>query len=205
MLSAAVPAASMFPASSAHRSADVPNSASTDAISRALNMSEIIFRRSSCVNCDSAAFMSWKMSLKDRMFPSASKMERFRACRAFVPSFVGDANLRSMFLRCVPPSEPFMPLSARRPRTSTSSVVPPLMFFAVPPTVRIASPSCSTDVFVLDAARAILFTRPVVSSNERPSADCASVTMSDARARSMPPADARLRTVGSISTDCCAV
>ena len=102
------------------------------------------------------------------------------------------------FLNAVPPSDPLMPLSARIPRACASSVVPPLRFFAVPPTVRIASPNCDTDVLDFDAAIAILSTNSVVSFVDSPRADCASVTISDASANPMLPAAARFSTFGSI-------
>ena len=56
---------------------------------------------------------------------------------------------RIIFLRCVPPSAPFSPLSAKMPSAVLSSVVPPASPFAVPPTVKMASPNCATLVFAL--------------------------------------------------------
>ena len=88
--------------------------------------------------------------------------------------------MRIMFLRAVPPSAPLTPLSARIPSAVESSVVPPARFFAVPPTVRMASPSCATEVLDLDEAMAILSTSSADSSMLSPSADWASVTMSEA-------------------------
>jgi len=52
-----------------------------------------------------------------------------------------------------------------------SSVVPPDRFLAVPPTVRIASPSCWTLVLDLELAAAILSTRSEVSPSDSPKAD----------------------------------
>ena len=48
-----------------------------------------------------------------------------------------------------------IPRLANTPRAAFSSVVPPARLFAVPPTVRIASPSWATLVFALLAVRAI--------------------------------------------------
>ena len=106
-----------------------------------------------------------------------------------------------MFLRCVPPSEPLIPLSARTPNTWLNSAVPPLTFRAVAPIVRIASPSCETLVFVVDDVFAISSTIFVVSSVLNPRAVCASVTMSEAMPKSIAPAAARFRTLGSIFID----
>ena len=91
-----------------------------------------------------------------------------------------------------------MPLSARRPSACEASVVPPLRFLAVPPTVRRALPSCDTLVLVFEDAAAILSTSSVVSSSDNPRADWVSVIMSDAWARSMLPAAARFSTFGSM-------
>ena len=117
---------------------------------------------------------------------------------AFAASSDFGVRLRRIFLRAVPPSAPFIPLSAKSPRACDNSVVPPFKFFAVPPIVNMASPSWATDVFDLDDAFAILSTSSCVSSRLNPRADCASVTISDASASSIPPAAARLRTFGNI-------
>ena len=77
-------------------------------------------------------------------------------------------------------------------------MVPPLTFRAVAPILSMASPSCDTEVLLLLLARAIWSVMAAASSMVKPKADCASVTMSEACARSMPPAAARFRTVGSI-------
>ena len=91
-----------------------------------------------------------------------------------------------------------MPLSARIPREVSSSVTPPLRPAAVPPTVRIASPSCATEVFDLLAAIAMLSANALRLSSVAsiPRADMESVTMSEACASSIAPAPARCRTVG---------
>ena len=116
---------------------------------------------------------------------------------------VGFCRERMTLRRCVPPSAPLMPLLARMPRAVFSSAVPPFTVFAVAPMVRIPSPSCATDVLVVEAVFAIWSTIVPASSTPMPRADMASVTMSDAAARSMPPAAARFKTVGSVSHICC--
>ena len=155
------------------------------------------------------------ISLSDLIFPAVSKISTPICSRAFVPASVGDDNFRSMFLMCVPASVPFIPAFAIAVRAisnsctpSTKIFAPPAVFtkppfssFARPPTVRNASPNCSTFVLPVDAAFAISSTICVVLSREIPNAVCVSVTISDARARSMPPAAARFRTFGSISIE----
>ena len=183
---------------SSHRSAVVPRSALTAAMSRELNISEIYWIFFSSVSPDMASPMSSMMSCMSRILPSASKIDSPSALIAAAPSSVGEASFRIMFLRCVPASLPLMPLSARMPRTVASRSVPPAMTSAVPPIVRIASPSCATLVFDLLAAFAIWSTRSDVSPSVRPSALAASVTMSDASASPIPPAAARSSTVGSM-------
>ena len=116
---------------------------------------------------------------------------------------VGFCKDRMMFLRCVPPSAPLIPLLARMPSAVLSSAVPPLMDLAVAPMVRIPSPNCATDVFVVDAVFAIWSTIVPASSTPIPRADMASVTISDASARAISPAAARLSTVGKVSHICC--
>ena len=96
----------------------------------------------------------------------------------------------------VPPSAPFIPLSARIPNTVFISTTPPLSCFAVPPTVSIASPNCATEVLdfcEVFANWSVKFSSWVVSS---PSAAILSVARSEAYAKSIPPADARFNTVG---------
>ena len=77
------------------------------------------------------------------------------------------------------------------------------MDFAVAPMVRIPSPNCATDVLVVEAVLAIWSTIVSASDVSIPRTDIASVTMSDADARSIPPAAAKLRTVGSVSAISC--
>ena len=77
------------------------------------------------------------------------------------------------------------------------------MDFAVAPIVRIPSPNCATDVLVVEAVFAIWSTIVSASAVSIPRADMASVTISDADARSMPPAAAKLSTVGSVSAISC--
>ena len=115
---------------------------------------------------------------------------------------VGDCKDRITLRRWVPPSAPLIPLLARIPRAVLSSAVPPLMDLAVAPMVRIPSPNCATDVLVLDAVLAIWSTIVPACSTPIPRADMASVTISEADARSMLPAAARFNTVGSVSTIC---
>ena len=149
----------------------------------------------------SALCKSRKVSFNGRIFPCASNACTPRDFSVFAALSVGAESERMMFRSAVPPSEPFTPLSARTPSMVESSVTPPDRFFAVPPTVRNASPSCATLVLVLDDVRAIWSTIMEVCSRVRPRADCASVTISDAYARSIPPAAARLRTFGSIAIE----
>ena len=115
---------------------------------------------------------------------------------------VGFCNDKMIFLRCVPPSAPLIPLLARMPSAVLSSAVPPLMDLAVAPMVRIPSPNCATDVFVVDAVFAIWSTIVSASSTPIPRADIASVTISEASARAISPAAARLSTVGKVSHIC---
>lgn len=84
-----------------------------------------------------------------------------------------------------------------------NSAVPPLMDLAVAPMVRIPSPNCDTEVLVLDAVFAIWSTIVSASDVSIPRADIASVTMSEAEARSILPAAAKFRTVGKVSTISC--
>ena len=115
---------------------------------------------------------------------------------------VGFCKDRMMFLRCVPPSAPLIPLLARMPSAVLSSAVPPLIDLAVAPMVRIPSPNCATDVFVVDAVFAIWSTIVPASSTPIPRADIASVTISEASASAISPAAARLSTVGKVSHIC---
>ena len=194
-------APSMAMPSSSKRSALVPSMAFTDFRSTLLNISLSAWVCSSCVSEERAPFRSPKVSFSGRRLPSASNAFTPNASSWAAALSVGADRDRIMLRRAVPPSAPLMPLSARTPRAILSSVVPPDRFFAVPPTVRIASPSCWTLVLDLELAAAILSTRSAVSPIDSPSADWASVTMSDAEARSMPPAAARFSTFGSMVMD----
>ena len=92
---------------------------------------------------------SLNTSLRPRIFPWASYTSTPIFLREAAALSVGFCRLNIIFLRCVPPSAPFSPLSANIPRAVLSSVVPPASPFAVPPTVRIASPNWATLVFAL--------------------------------------------------------
>ena len=116
---------------------------------------------------------------------------------------VGFCKDKMIFRRCVPPSAPLIPLFARIPSAVFNSTVPPLTDFAVAPMVRIPSPSCATEVLVVDAVFAIWSTIFPASSTPMPRADMASVTISDADASSIPPAAARFKTVGNVSHISC--
>ena len=166
-------------------------------------MLPIIFDFSAAVIPSIDVFKSPRISLRLLMFPSESYTDMPNAFISFAAASVGFCNDRMMLRRCVPPSAPLIPLLARRPSAVFSSAVPPLMDFAVAPIVSIPSPSCATDVLLLDAVFAIWSTIVVASSVFMPRADIASVTMSDACARSMFPAAARFNTVGSVSHICC--
>ena len=107
-----------------------------------------------------------------------------------------------IFLRWVPPSADLIPLLAKMPRAALSSAVPPLMDLAVAPMVRIPSPSCATEVLVLDAVLAIWSTMTPASLTSKPSADMASVTISEALARPISPAAARFKTMGRVLIIC---
>ena len=61
-----------------------------------------------------------------------------------------------MLRRWVPPSALLMPTFASSPSAVVSSVVPPFRLAAVPPTVRMASPSWDTLALALLAAMASL-------------------------------------------------
>ena len=95
---------------------------------------------------------------------------------------VGADRERMTLRRAVPPSEPLMPRLARTPRAALSSVVPPARLLAVPPTVKMASPSWATLVLALLAVLAISSPNRVRFSLEAsmPSAAMASVARSDA-------------------------
>ena len=139
-------------------------------------------------------------SPSERIFPCASYADNpIFSNIAAASLFRGFCSDRIMFRRCVPPSAAFIPLSARIPNATFSSVVPPARSLAVPPTVRIASPSCATEVFETDAVLAILSAKDsrFVCVASMPSALIASVTISLASASSIAPAPASRNTVGS--------
>ena len=131
------------------------------------------------------------------MLPSALNADMPSSCIFFLATSVGVVRLSIICLKAVPPSCAFIPLSASIPRAVLSSVVPPLSILAVPPTVIIASPNCATSVFDFCAVFASLSENPLSSEVEIPRADILLVTMLDASASSMPPADARLRATGN--------
>ena len=153
-----------------------------------------------------AVLRSPKMDCRSRMLPDSSNAVTPNPARASAALSVGAVKLVIILRSFVPPSDPFMPLSAKRPRAVLSSVIPssvppPLSIFAVPPTVRIASPNCSTLVFAFEAVCAMLSEKPVrfCLFASMPRALMLSVTMSEAAARSIAPAPARFRTVGRAS------
>ena len=91
-----------------------------------------------------AASSFLKVSFRGFRFPPASNADTPRLFSVAAALSVGADKDKIMFLRAVPPSAPLIPRFARTPRAVFSSTVPPARFFAVPPTVRIASPSCAT-------------------------------------------------------------
>ena len=166
-----------------------------------LNISLSILAFSPSLIPASAALRSEKVALSGRIFPLASSADTPSASSASFAVSVGAESESIMFRRCVPPSAPLMPRLARTPSAALSSTVPPASDCAVPPTVRIASPSCETFVFALLAVLAISSPKRVRFSlvASIPSAAIASVARSEAYARSIPPAAARLSTAGSAS------
>ena len=87
-------------------------------------------------------FKSLNVSFRGRIFPSASNTFRPSSAIFFRAMSVGADKLKMTFLSAVPPSAPFTPLSAKIPSTVFASVTPPASDFAVPPTVKSASPNC---------------------------------------------------------------
>ena len=81
------------------------------------------------------------MSFRGRILPSASKASKPNSFIFLAAVSVGALKDKMIFRKAVPPSEPFIELSARIPKTAFNSVVPPANALAVPPTVRIASPN----------------------------------------------------------------
>ena len=205
-------AVSMYPDSSSNRF-PTPSTSCDAAESMALTLFKSTLLKmvlsacvcSPCVMPDRTSLKSVKMSFSGRKFPSASNALTPRSFISFDALSVGALKERIMLRSAVPPSAPLIPLSARMPRAVFSSLVPPERFFAVPPTVRIALPSWAMDVLLLLDAIAIMSINSALPSMERPKADCASVTMSDAEARSMLPAAARLRIPGRAAMDSSAV
>ena len=123
------------------------------------------------------------------------------ASRASAAVSVGAARERITFLKCVPPSAPLIPLFARTPSSAfiVSRSTPAVD--TAPAATSVASPSCATLVFDLWAVLVISSMYLSRSRLSIPRAAMASVTMSDAVARSRPPAAARSSTLGSTSTD----
>ena len=113
---------------------------------------------------------------------------------------VGAVKLKIIFLRAVPPSADFTPLSANTPRAALISSTPPARTLAVPPTVNIPCPSCATDVLLFWLVFANLSTKLSTVPALSPRADIESVTMSEASPSSIPPAAAKFRTVGNVET-----
>ncbi len=147
------------------------------------------------------ALRSLKVSFSGRIFPLASNTSNPNSFIFSLALSVGAVRLKIMFLKAVPPSAPFTPLSANMPKTVFISSTPPARFLAVPPTVRIASPSCCTLVLLFCEVFAILSTKLSVVPAVSPKALMLSVTMSEAVAKSIPPAAARFKTVGNVSID----
>ena len=171
----------------------------TAARSVLLKMVAMMFDFSAAVMPSIEVLRSPSTSLRERIFPSESYTSTPSCSMQAAALSVGFCRDRMTLRKCVPPSAPLMPLLARMPRAVFNSAVPPLTLLAVAPIVRMASPSWATEVFVVEEVLAIWSTIVVASSVPMPKADMASVTMSEAEARSMPPAAARLRTVGSVS------
>ena len=164
-----------------------------------LNSVEIMLSFCAAVIPSMPLCKSLNISLRPRILPWASYTSTPKLCSALDASPVGLCRLKIILRRWVPPSAPLRPLSARIPSAVLSSVVPPARPLAVPPTVSMASPNCETLVFALLAVCAnwsakVFKFASVVSI---PRALILSVTMSLARARSIAPAPASLRTVGS--------
>ena len=107
---------------------------------------------------------------------------------------VGAVSDKIILRRAVPPSAPLIPLLANIPSAVLSSAVPPAILAAVPPTVSIASPSIETLVFVNVALFASWSENEAkfCSVGFRFKADIASVTISEADAKSIAPAPASL-------------
>ena len=142
---------------------------------------------------------SLKVSFNGRIFPSASNTFNPNSSIFFLAVSVGAVRLNITFRNAVPPSAPFTPLSANIPNTVLASVTPPASVLAVPPTVKSASPNCCTLVLLFCDVFAILSTKLSVVPAESPNALMLSVTISEAVAKSIPPAAARFRTVGNVS------
>ena len=161
MSSAAYLECSIAADSSSQRSTFVANSALTDFRSVLL---KIVFRTS--VFCpsdksDNAPFRSLKMSFIDRISPELSSTLTPSSFNFAAALSVGAVSDKITLRKAVPPSAPFTPLSANRPKTVFSSVVPPASVFAVPPTVRIAAPICDTLALAFEDAAAIWSTSVV--------------------------------------------
>ena len=179
---AASPAASICWASDSHCSPCAANKPLTAARSVLLNSALMTLSFCPCVSPAREPFRSVRMSSRPRILPCASYTCRPSCSMSLVASSVGDCRDRMMLRRCVPPSAPLMPTFASRPRAVVSSVVPPFRLAAVPPTVRMASPSWLTLALALLAALASLLpnssTFALLAS--RFSEAIASVTRSDA-------------------------
>ena len=190
----------MYPLNSLNRSPLFASKAFTLLRSTLL---KIVFNTSVCspwVIFPRIPLRSWKVSFNGRIFPFASKTLSPNSCIFFFAVSVGAVRLKITFRNAVPPSAPFVPLSANIPNTVFASVTPPAKLLAVPPTLSSASPNCCTLVLLFCEVFAILSTKLSVVPALSPSALMLSVTMSEAVAKSIPPAAARFKTVGNVST-----
>ena len=201
ILLAAPSASFMYPLSSLNLSPEFANSAFTDFKSTLL---KILFKTCVCSPCVivlKVLSKSLNISLRGRILPWASNTSSPNSCIFLAALSVGADKDKITFLSAVPPSAPLTPLSANIPSAVFISVVPPANTLAVPPTVNIASPNWATLVFDFWEVLAILSTKLSVVPAISPKADILSVTISDAVAKSIPPAAAKFKTLGNVDTD----
>ena len=148
-IAAAAPSESdIYPLSSLNLSPLFASNAFTDFKSTLLNNSLNTLVCSPCVIVLKVPSRSLNISFKGRILPCASNTSKPNSFIVLAALSVGADKDKITFLNAVPPSAPFIPLSARIPSAVFISVVPPANTFAVPPTVSIASPNCPT--LVLD-------------------------------------------------------
>ena len=119
-----------------------------------ISLSALVFWSSESL--ESLALRSPKISLISLIFPSLSATLTPSSFNLAEATSVGDVNDKSIFLRCVPPSAPLIPLLASIPRevhiVSTSCPVD----LTVPAHWRMPSPSIATVVLDFWAVLAIM-------------------------------------------------